>query len=1052
MNEIQQTFVRILADSKSKQLVRESCCLGLAACRGLLGRAKKESPDEFTDSLLRAFGQTTNHGGSALMETQEQMAERRLAEQRQGPEMLESFGFEISEVGGASGVGEAALGAYREMASASVSLGRPDILYALLVLSVSHEYWFSGEARQKYNASSLLGEESLLGSKNALEMRKALRPHLVRLLPKLLRACHDPNKETREQMSFLWGGLTGGGPESRDIITKYFDSTLDVLIKEAGSKLWRARCGAIGALSEIIVGRDWNSLGGGSPVLNDDEIADTKNKCAGARLLRLWLVVMRALDDVRGAVRDSGEKLGRCVRALTIRLCDLTTQQTSGSKRNRLGVAALERSSSAAAATALRWLVVHGLHQACNEATGLCMSTLVEIVGLVRPKILEPILPRLLRSLLLAISGLEPAALNYIQLRTDDQEGLERARLQLSQSGPVAEAVSKCMDLVPHLSLKSQQEVVQELNIALRGSVGFASRAATADAVSSLCASSPAAFSYPGVSSNMNPAVQLLRAFYYAADRERGPAAKEKMLFGLGNLAKLCPGYSVRSLALRACRKYNESTGNNHDQHSRRSAAGTLRAIAVRASNHLADGGESNMWCRQVLPVAYVGKRDSDPKIGQWWGEVWSEAGSMVSTGRDGMEGSFGTALEEKLLSFIVKECERAVGDVAWARRVSAAQALFDLCHAGYLAPLSSVNQSQPRRMEYRKSACLTAMFACFKALEKRRLWTGKSKVMEAFTLIASRWASAANECSVFTLATSDCVFSEDGFFSKDREHTQVENEVEVITSKLSFAEVEEASDTSVIDVEISNERIPDAMSIVGLCRFLVQESLLGTRGPNQIVSEELLPYRLSALKGFGNLSQNRGNSAYTKTSILSVWSADLFPVLQAQTARDVEKKEPPVLIAAMLQSWANCFYLGLGTGSPLEADHPQVIIETLFEFGRDNGTWAWTVRQAAGKSVAALVNCCDTRCLCRPKFVDKVFPLANSSSKDRKYWKVRLSGLEILEAVVNRANKETRTLLDALLPYKEEILRMAKESLADSESRVTALASVVIRNMATWP
>lgn len=55
-----------------------------------------------------------------------------------------------SEVGGASGIGEAALGAYREMASASVSLGRHDIMYALLFLSVSHPYWLSTDARHRY--------------------------------------------------------------------------------------------------------------------------------------------------------------------------------------------------------------------------------------------------------------------------------------------------------------------------------------------------------------------------------------------------------------------------------------------------------------------------------------------------------------------------------------------------------------------------------------------------------------------------------------------------------------------------------------------------------------------------------------------------------------------------------------------------------------------------------------------------------------------------------------------------------------------------------------
>jgi len=104
-----------------------------------------------------------------------------------------------------------------------------------------------------------------------------------------------------------------------------------------------------------------------------------------------------------------------------------------------------EREATAAAATSLRWLIGRGLNQTCSAAIGVCVSTLVEVVGIVRPKILEPSLPDLIRALLLSISGLEPSALNYLQLRTNDQEGLERIRLQLAQTGPLAQAVAKCL-------------------------------------------------------------------------------------------------------------------------------------------------------------------------------------------------------------------------------------------------------------------------------------------------------------------------------------------------------------------------------------------------------------------------------------------------------------------------------------------------------------------------------------------------------------------------------------------------------------------------------
>jgi proteasome component ECM29 len=157
---VQQVFILLLSDPKTKHLSRESCCLGLAACRGIagVGEAQTTMSDELNHRLLRAFGQTTNFGGSAMMETQAQAAHRRAAERAAesgtNPEngsnnLMEAFGVE-SEVGGVSGLSEAALGAYREMAAASVSLGRHDILYALLILSVSHACWFSPDMKDLY--------------------------------------------------------------------------------------------------------------------------------------------------------------------------------------------------------------------------------------------------------------------------------------------------------------------------------------------------------------------------------------------------------------------------------------------------------------------------------------------------------------------------------------------------------------------------------------------------------------------------------------------------------------------------------------------------------------------------------------------------------------------------------------------------------------------------------------------------------------------------------------------------------------------------------------
>jgi proteasome component ECM29 len=124
-----------------------------------------------------------------MQETPEQAAQRRQAEGSESSTDVAapSASSEEGNVGGAAGVSEASLGAYREMASAAVASGRPDILYSMLILSVSHPIWSSTQKRRDaYGSSTLLG-----GAINQDDVKTALTPYLSRLLPRILRAMHE---------------------------------------------------------------------------------------------------------------------------------------------------------------------------------------------------------------------------------------------------------------------------------------------------------------------------------------------------------------------------------------------------------------------------------------------------------------------------------------------------------------------------------------------------------------------------------------------------------------------------------------------------------------------------------------------------------------------------------------------------------------------------------------------------------------------------------------------------------------------------------------------
>jgi proteasome component ECM29 len=796
-------------------------------------------------------------------------------------------------------------------------------------------------------------------------------------------------------------------------------------------------------LSEVIVGREWSDLGGGGAVLNDDDLLEGGDVSAGVRLLRIWNAAARALDDVQGAVRDSGEALARAARALTIRLCSSTSQQQNRPTENiyQQGITT-EIDAAAAAGTSIWWLMRKGLNHTCPEVTGASMSTLVEIIGVVRPGILEPSLPTLLTSLLLAVSALEPSALNYMQLRTSDHDGLERARLQLAQTGPLAVALAKCLEVVPRSKLETQQAIAPALDSALRQSAGFATRAATADAVSTLCTTCPAVFHFAG-SSISNPSVRLLRAFYFASERERGTAAKDKMIHALGNLAAICPAASVRSLAVRACVRYRQSTGNNFDPSSRRAAAAALRTIAVRASNVFSDGGRGDVWCNRVLPVAYIGRKDADTKIASMWQDVWDEGGSVANVSDSSSPTrNYGTRLEEKLLQSLVQECVSALQDVSWSSRVAGASALQDLCSIGVLSPVAHISQSLPEtagfsllRAKNRACASQVAITQCIRVLVKPRLWDGKSELLKAVALLTSKWlvATVSDDGESYGEDTIDdflaslpwwpvvisrkgnetdlCV--NDGWFTQNNisdgpdKVEPSDNAKDVIVSyevrvnnerSINFQQCDELLGADEVEefaseTDTKHEKIDmgSVVTLKGLSRFLIEQAIPPpTSQRSTIDADVLLVYRTTAFSCFKNIMDAIPKSyKSTRTDLYRIFSLSLLSMISHPASdKDVEQRSPPVLISGSINCIESLLWEGIGISNTNDCDVSN-LIATMKEVGGAKQP-AWTVRAAAAQCIGHIIRLCDDETIQHYMVVSNVVDTARQALTDRRFWKVR--------------------------------------------------------------
>ena len=608
------------------------------------------------------------------------------------------------------------------------------------------------------------------------------------------------------------------------------------------------------------------------------------------------------------------------------------------------------------------------------------------------------------------------------------------------------------------------------------------------------------------------------------------------MAHALGNLASIAPGQSVRSLALRACERYTNATGNNDDPAARRAAAAALRAMAVRASNQLADGGPRDIWCRRVLPLAFLGRKDTDTKIASLWKEVWDEGGiatHSVGESNPGSSSSFGVQLEEKLLPDLVRACIYALNDVSWARRVAACTALTELCEQHILAPvprstqssIESIRSSELTRSKRRAQASLSALTACVQLMVKPRVWTGKADVVKAAVRIAGQWVISCSENDSIALgweeSNATCpwmpisvtrasfgrdLFVGDGWFDKRNSVSESSNMDIIATdadnSTAEQMDTDETDDGAKIDFEegdmiltsdveteeqlISDDDVGASLTFSGFCKALLEQSF-PAQSAAASSADDILPYRAASLEGLSELLRTLSDAPDMKESLLQQQVAvyrmiapKLFTIIDAEqhvVPNEIDNaSQPPLIIARSIDCLASAMWKGIGDGKGQES-HPEDNVLSLSELMRGAGGStqpAWTVRESSVLAAANLASECNIQALRHNKTIDVLLECSTHALRDRKFWRVRYAGLKLLQALVRRAGdnaggstafsmkgaaksnganaEEEQLALEALLPHKETMLRLARSNLTDTEAKVTALASDVSTAMTWWP
>lgn len=192
--------------------------------------------------------------------------------------------------------------------------------------------------------------------------------------------------------------------------------------------------------------------------------------------------------------------------------------------------------------------------------------------------------------------------------------------------------------------------------------------------------------------------------------------------------------YCSSNQTRKACERYSESTGSYNDPSVRRAAASTLRAIVVRASGQLQDGGPRDVWIKLILPTAFLGRHDKDSKVASLWNDVWEEGGAAVRNRED----TFGTLLQERLLQFVTKITIDHLRSNSWENRKAACAVLTELADAQILAPIplssndDDIASGSQERFRIRAAASSSILSECIKIIARSRIWAGKGELVIA--------------------------------------------------------------------------------------------------------------------------------------------------------------------------------------------------------------------------------------------------------------------------------------------------------------------------------
>jgi proteasome component ECM29 len=530
-------------------------------------------------------------------------------------------------------------------------------------------YKFMGLAAHGQMLNNQAGLSLGLGS-IAQKAQAELAPLLPSLIPKLYRYQFDPTPKVQQSMRAMWGSLVD---DTKAATEEHFAAIVSELLPSMGERQWRVREASAAGLADLISGRP--------PAVVRPFLAE------------MWRMVLRAMDDIKETVRTAAIRAGRTLANISVKLCD------NGNASPKEGPLDCE--------VVIPYLMKQGLNADAEEVRSFALKHLIRVAKSAGPW-LRPHIPAIAPAMLESMSLMENAMLNYAQFHVQDKETLESMRAAASASGPCAEVLDLC---IKYSDESTVSDLVPRLSQLVRAAVGLPSRVGVGRFIVQLCTTHPATMG--------PPAPKIAKTLVSVIRVEASVPVQRSLSSALASCCKLCKPSLIVHIIEELMDHYQEARG----MEARRTVAISVRDL----QNQAGDAAQEVM--PKVLPVAYMGRRDTDSSLAAVWERVWD----------DGASAGEAAAIAAHVTP-ILRLATGLLANPTYVLRAQGAAAVAAVAKAAANKPGggASVVKIPP--------ALLRRTVAALAAALSGRLWDGKEAVLHALAALAEPLASLTPE------------------------------------------------------------------------------------------------------------------------------------------------------------------------------------------------------------------------------------------------------------------------------------------------------------------